>query len=116
MSELYRILADEGYALIMIPKDKAREHTYEDESVISPEEREREFGQHNHVRWYGRDFPQRLSEAGFEVITETYAETLQSKEVDRFGLKVDKTNETADGRTMKYSGDVLFEDIHRCVK
>lgn len=116
MSELYRILADEGYALIMVPKDKGREHTYEDESVTSPEEREREFGQSDHVRWYGRDFPQRLSEAGFEVITETYAETLQSKKVDRFGLKVDKTNETADGRTMKYSGDVVYEDIHRCMK
>ena len=50
------------------------------------------------------------------MITETYAETLQSKEVDRFGLKVDKTNETVDGRTMKYSGDVVYEDIHRCMK
>jgi SAM-dependent methyltransferase len=116
MSELYRILADEGCALIIVPKDKGREHTYEDGSITSPGEREREFGQSDHVRWYGRDFPQRLSEAGFEVITETYAETLQSKEVDKFGLKVDKTNETPDGRTMKYSGDVVYEDIHRCMK
>lgn len=116
MSELYRILADDGYALIMVPKDKGREQTYEDESITSPEEREREFGQSNHVRWYGRDFPQRLSEAGFEVITETYAKSLPSEEVDRFGLKVDKTNETADGQTMTYSGDVIYEDIHHCMK
>lgn len=116
MSELYRILADHGYALIMIPKDKGREQTYEDESITSSKERAREFGQSDHVRLYGRDFPQRLSEAGFEVVTETYAESLQSDKIDRFGLKVDKTNKTDNKISMIYSGDILYEDIHRCMK
>lgn len=116
MSELYRILSDGGYALIMIPKDKGREQTYEDESVTSPEEREKEFGQHDHVRWYGKDFPERLSETGFEVTAITYAKNLRDDIVDRYGLKVDKTNQGTDNLTMEYSGDVMYEDIHYCEK
>lgn len=114
MSELYRILSDGGYALIMVPKDKGREQTYEDESVTSPEEREKEFGQHDHVRWYGKDFPERLSEAGFEVSTVTYAKNLRDDIVNKYGLKVDKTNQNSDNLTMEYSGDVVYEDIHHC--
>lgn len=116
MSELYRILSDAGYALIMIPKDKGREQTYEDKSITSPEERKKEFGQHDHVRWYGTDFSERLSEAGFEVSTITYAENLSADIVDKYRLKVDKTNQTSDNLTMEYSGDIIYEDIHRCEK
>lgn len=112
MSELYRILSDEGCALIMVPKDKGREQTYEDKSITSPEAREREFGQSDHVRWYGKDFSHRLSEAGFGVITETHGENLQSEEINKFGLKVDQTNH---GKMMKHSADEKYEDIHRCI-
>jgi len=34
---------------------------------LSPRERERRFGQWDHVRQYGRDFADRIRAAGFEV-------------------------------------------------
>jgi hypothetical protein len=45
----------------------AEDMTKEDVSIDSPAERERLFGQADHVRSYGRDFLHRLEEAGFSV-------------------------------------------------
>lgn|SRR5208337_471698 len=39
----------------------------EDPSITDPRERERRFGQFDHVRIYGPDYPQRLAAGGFEV-------------------------------------------------
>ncbi len=41
--------------------------TQEDLSVTDPMERERRYGQQDHVRSYGKDFMQRLEAAGFLV-------------------------------------------------
>jgi hypothetical protein len=43
------------------------EKTLEDPSVVSPEDRERVFGQFDHVRLYGQDYRSRLESAGFTV-------------------------------------------------
>jgi hypothetical protein len=44
--------------------------TDEDPTIADPDERNRRFGQWDHVRLYGKDdFLARLSEAGFEVST-----------------------------------------------
>jgi hypothetical protein len=51
----------------MVPIDLGREHTYEDPAIMSPEERERVFWQHDHVRLYAPDIGDRLTEAGFRV-------------------------------------------------
>ena len=47
---------------------RRRPTTFEDPSVTAPEDRERIFGQHDHLRIYGDNFPELLSEAGFDVI------------------------------------------------
>jgi len=39
------------------------EKTYEDFSITSPKEREIHFGQDDHVRQYGEDYPERLQKA-----------------------------------------------------
>lgn len=41
--------------------------THEDLSVTEPADRERVFGQFDHVRLYGTDYADRLRESGFEV-------------------------------------------------
>jgi hypothetical protein len=41
--------------------------------VTDPAERERLFGQWDHVRVYGRDYAQRLADAGFDVQVISYA-------------------------------------------
>lgn len=65
MSELYRVLAPGGWAVLQVPI--TGETTYEDWSIDTPEGRLAAFGQDDHVRVYGRDYAERLRTAGFEV-------------------------------------------------
>jgi SAM-dependent methyltransferase len=67
MRELHRVLAPGGWAVVMVPIDLSREHTYEDPAVRSAEAREREFWQFDHVRLYAPDIAGRLRDAGFDV-------------------------------------------------
>ena len=64
MSELYRVLKTGGCALLQVPISRKLEITYEDFNIQSPEEREKHFGQNDHVRVYGNDYPKRLKSAG----------------------------------------------------
>ena len=50
------------------------------------EERERLFGQADHVRVYGRDFTARLEQAGFTVRVEDLTREL-GEEARRYGLR-----------------------------
>jgi SAM-dependent methyltransferase len=67
MRELRRVLTPEGRVVSHHPSDPARERTFEDPSVVTPEERLRVYGQNDHVRIYGRDLPDRWRSAGFDV-------------------------------------------------
>jgi SAM-dependent methyltransferase len=67
MSELARVLRPGGWLLVLVPLDPGRERTHEDPSVRTPEEREREFLQRDHVRLYAPDIADRLRDAGFGV-------------------------------------------------
>jgi SAM-dependent methyltransferase len=69
MQELYRVLKPGGWAIMQVPQDFSRETTYEDKTIVSPAERERHFWQKDHVRLFGRDYPQWLEKAGFKVDT-----------------------------------------------
>ena len=66
LKELYRVLKPGGIAYISVPLYKMNS-TYEDNSVTSPEERTKHFGQHDHVRRYGKDFIERIKSSGFSV-------------------------------------------------
>lgn len=75
MAELRRITAPDGVTLVMVPLALDREHTYEDATITAPEDREREFLQHDHVRLYAPDIADRLGSAGFHVeIVDMHAE------------------------------------------
>ena len=65
LSEIRRMLAPGGWALLMTPI--VVDTTIEDLTVTDPEERLRRFGQHNHVRRYGWDYVDRLEQAGLSV-------------------------------------------------
>lgn len=88
MRELFRVLKPAGLALLQSPIDLERETTYEDPAVDSPQERERLFGQSDHVRVYGRDYKDRLEEAGFHVRLHDYVRTLPAELVRRFGVRL----------------------------
>ena len=57
--------------------------TDEDADVTDPKERERRFGQHDHVRFYGCDFEDRLRDAGFHVAVIHATDILDSSQIDQ---------------------------------
>ena len=86
MSELFRVMKDGGIGLFLVPVDYNRESTYEDFSITTPEGRLKTFGQHDHVRRYGRDYKDRLENAGFQVVEDDFATTFSKKEQLKYGL------------------------------
>jgi SAM-dependent methyltransferase len=87
MRELRRILKPNGIALLQVPLGKRLSQTIEDPSITDPTERERRFGQFDHVRIYEeRDYLRRLRAAGFEVETIAAADIAGPNGVERYGL------------------------------
>lgn len=67
MSELYRVLKpNDGVALLTVPIFD-RPKTLENPEYNTPELRTKYYGQHDHVRAYGFDYPEKLKTAGFSV-------------------------------------------------
>jgi len=85
MSEIYRVLKPGGWAILQVPVRLGMEKTYEDFSITSPKEREIHFGQDDHVRQYGEDYPERLQKAGFVVKPYDFAD-LTEEECRRYGF------------------------------
>lgn len=90
MRELRRVLAPGGWAVLQTPLDPAREHTYEDAALTTPEARLRAFGQTDHVRIYGRDLYDRLRECGWAIERRAYARALGEPAARRFGFDLDE--------------------------
>lgn len=91
MSELHRVLKPGGWAIIQIPLfHPLPDVTYEDPSITAPGEREKAFGQSDHVRLYGHDYPDRLRKAGFEVTVDKYQEEMDTDEVSKYALPDDE--------------------------
>jgi SAM-dependent methyltransferase len=86
MIELFRILKPGGWAIVQVPIDKSRNITFEDPDITSPEDRERAFGQYDHVRLYGLDYRHKLANAGFSVTIDEYVKELPADVLDRYGL------------------------------
>ena len=86
MRELYRIMKKGGWGIFQVPQDVNRNLTYEDKSIVSEQDREIHFWQKDHVRLYGLDYPDRLSEAGFRVEIVDYSNEISSELVERYRL------------------------------
>lgn len=67
-AEIFRILRPGGRALLLVPFALDGQGTDEDLSITDPAEKDRRFGQWDHVRLYDRDdFVARMARAGFAV-------------------------------------------------
>ena len=65
--EVYRILSKGGYCIFTVPQKDQLIVTFEDKTVTDPMERERVFGQRDHLRIYGDDFADLIQQAGFAL-------------------------------------------------
>jgi SAM-dependent methyltransferase len=90
MSELFRVMKPGGWAIMQVPQDMSRATTYEDKSIIDPAEREKHFWQKDHVRLFGRDYPQWLEKAGFVVEVYDVQKNFDKQTIDRFRLMKDE--------------------------
>lgn len=83
LSEIYRVLSNGGVMVCSVPIIEGWDVTYENDEATSPRDRELHFGQNDHIRYYGRDFRDRLQKAGFAKIDEITAE---GPDVIQYGL------------------------------
>ncbi len=86
MRELYRVMKPGGWGIFQVPMRQSLEETYEDFSITDPKERQKHFGQYDHVRWYGMDYFDRLKSVGFEVDINYYSKKFSAEDRRRFGL------------------------------
>lgn len=68
LREIHRVLKPGGYCILTVPQKDNLAQTLEDPSIVDPAERERVYGQRDHLRIYGDDFADMVSRAGFEVL------------------------------------------------
>ncbi len=84
--ELYRVLKKNGIGIFQVPIDYNRDTTFEDFSVTNKKDRNKLFGQYDHVRIYGLDFFDRLQKAGFSVEKCEYTSKLSKEDIIKFCL------------------------------
>jgi len=87
LREIYRVLKPSGWAILQVPfYSPIPENTFQDPSVSSKKEREKLYGQDDHVRKYGKDYPKRLESAGFEVKEDNFLRELPQDLRKRYAL------------------------------
>lgn len=86
MQELFRVMKSGGFGIFQVPIDYNRAVTYEDFAITTSEGRKKAFGQHDHVRWYGRDYNKRLENAGFVVKVDDFIKCFSNKEIEKYRL------------------------------
>jgi len=83
LSEIHRILRADGLLIAMFPLVEGWDVTYENAAVSAPVDRLLHFGQHDHMRFFGRDARDRINAAGFDL--NEY--TAEEPDVTRCGLQ-----------------------------
>lgn len=86
MSELYRVMKKGGWGILQVPMKNSLEKTYEDFTIKDPKERQKHFGQYDHVRWYGMDYFDRLKAVGFIAEANFYSQKFSDADIKKFGL------------------------------
>ena len=69
IGELFRVLKPGGWAILTVPQKDGLKETFEDKSITTETGRLEAFGQEDHLRIYGDDFPDILKLHKFAVTT-----------------------------------------------
>lgn len=86
VSEVMRVLKHDGKWIFSIPICTDIDKTYEDNTIISPVDRLREYGQEDHVRLYGKDFKERFEKYGLKIKVFSPEDELTEEEINRYGF------------------------------
>lgn len=83
--EINRVLKVDGWGIVQSPVYDI-EKTLEDKSIKNPIERERMYGQRDHLRKYGKDYHSRLSNSGLRVEENHFVRSLPRETQQKHGL------------------------------
>ncbi len=87
MGEIARVLKPGGYAILLVPFfNPVPDTTVQDPTIADPRERERRFGQDDHVRKYGNDYPRRIERAGMKPLVDHFIPNMSEGQRTRYGL------------------------------
>jgi SAM-dependent methyltransferase len=87
MKEFHRVLKPGGWAILQIPFfNPVPEKTFEDHSITDRRERERIFGQDDHVRKYGKDYAERIRQSGLQVTEDLFSLNFSEEMAHHFGI------------------------------
>lgn len=81
LEEVHRILSSRGFAIFTVPQKDNLLATYEDRTMVTPEDRTKHFGQWDHLRIFGEDFPKAVESKGFTVLAVN--ESMFSEDLNR---------------------------------
>ena len=88
LKEINRVLKPGGWAILQVPFfSPVPETTFEDPSITNPREREKIFGQDDHVRKYGTDYPNRIRQGGMVAKENKLAQNLEPQLALRYGIQ-----------------------------
>ena len=86
MSELYRVLKKGGTGIFQVPIDMNRKKTFQDDSITDKLERNKIFGQYDHVRVYGKDYFNKLENTGFKVQQIDYSKEFSNEDILKYSI------------------------------
>jgi SAM-dependent methyltransferase len=87
ISEINRVLKPGGFAILQVPFfNPVGATTFEDPTITDKREREKIFGQDDHVRKYGDDYPARIQKGGLRPMAEHYIDEISEDVRKKFGL------------------------------
>jgi SAM-dependent methyltransferase len=87
INEIHRVLKPGGFAIMQVPFfAPVPDTTFEDPSITDKREREKIFGQDDHVRKYGKDYITRISKGGLNPFEDPFVNELPETTRKKFGL------------------------------
>lgn len=86
IQEIYRILAPGGKLFVQVPL--SGERATQEDSIDTPEMRLARYGKTDHVRLYGEDIGERLSNAGFRITIYRANDSSSQNDFDYMGLDI----------------------------
>ena len=86
MKEIYRVLNKNGIAILQVPIDINSNLTREGRDIDNKQDRNKLFGQYDHLRMYGLDYFKKLKNIGFKVKNENYLSNISQDEKDKYSL------------------------------
>jgi len=88
MSEIKRVLKPGRWAILQVPFfSPVPDMTVEDATITGLRDREKAFGQDDHVRKFGKDYVQRIHRAGLTAIADEFAKHLPDDRIARYGIQ-----------------------------